>query len=558
MTTTDARRVRITRMACLPIMYRHFQRAVLAVAAPLAAAPLASSQSACYEPLSTTVFTGTSRTVAVGDFDGDGDLDLVSSDSVVVSIAYNDGAGGFTTPQALAPWPAERVAVADFDGDGRPDVLAHTFGGGFVLWNEGGLTWTAAPACAGCPNIMSDFAIGDVDGDGLLDIVGMFDPGWPASMVGHVFHNDGARGFWETSFSVPYGANTGTALADIDADGDLDFVITHASTQVVTVCRNDGLGWFGSEIVLPAVHSPTLVVAANLDGYPGMDVAAIDLGNRTLAVWRALSPGYFAPRLDFPFGGTTVVPLSLSAFDIDSDGDLDLVAAAQVNGAGGAHGRMLLFRNSGVGTFTAETLFEDPQPLVEAVIADLDGDSDGDLATVAMVTGTNNTVAVRLSCQTTIQFFCAGDGTVATACPCSNFGAAGHGCANSTGTAGALLVASGSTSPDTLILQSSGEPPTAASVFLQGTASIPAGSVFGDGVRCVGGLLKRLYIHNAVGGVATAPNGAEPSITIQSAALGDVIAPGMTRYYQVYYRDPAPGFCSPSTFNISGALQITW
>ena len=79
-------------------------------------------------------------------------------------------------------------------------------------------------------------------------------------------------------------------------------------------------------------------------------------------------------------------------------------------------------------------------------------------------------------------------------------------------------------------------------------------------MRCLGGSLKRLYVKTAAGGVAAAPVGADASVHARSAALGDALSAGMTRYYQVYYRDPAVlGNCpSTSTFNISQGLSISW
>lgn len=158
--------------------------------------------------------------------------------------------------------------------------------------------------------------------------------------------------------------------------------------------------------------------------------------------------------------------------------------------------------------------------------------------------------------------FCAGDGSLLTACPCGNTGVAGRGCANSqAGSAGAWLSARGTTSPDRVVFTSSGELPVALSIVLQGTIDLGAGVLYGDGVRCVGGTLKRLYTQSAVNGVVTAPGPGDPSVTARSAALGDPIAPGATRLYQVYYRDPAATFCSSpigSTFNVSNGYRINW
>lgn len=160
-----------------------------------------------------------------------------------------------------------------------------------------------------------------------------------------------------------------------------------------------------------------------------------------------------------------------------------------------------------------------------------------------------------------VQPFCFGDGSLATGCPCGNLGAIGNGCENSIGTSGALLTSAGTTVPDTMVLTSSGELPSSLSIFLQGTTESTTGLTYGDGVRCVTGALKRLYVKSASGGVATAPVGSDLSITARSAAAGDPIPPGGLRFYQVYYRDPNSVFCpNPpgNTWNVSSGLKITW
>jgi hypothetical protein len=157
---------------------------------------------------------------------------------------------------------------------------------------------------------------------------------------------------------------------------------------------------------------------------------------------------------------------------------------------------------------------------------------------------------------------CLGDGTGA-ACPCANYGLPGHGCRNSATVRGAELGAVGEASLafDTLGFFCDFEPPNAASILLQGNQMI-APAVFGDGLRCVGGSLKRLFLRNATanGELALPANGAA-SISQRSALLGDALAPGSLRGYQLYYRDPDPGWCAApqgSTFNISNAVEILW
>lgn len=157
--------------------------------------------------------------------------------------------------------------------------------------------------------------------------------------------------------------------------------------------------------------------------------------------------------------------------------------------------------------------------------------------------------------------FCFGDGTLATACPCGNTGLLGRGCQNSVGTGGAQLVASGATHADTIVLSASGELASALSIFLQGNAEISAGAVFGDGVRCAGGSLKRLGAKNASAGATSYPQAGDLSITAKSAALGDPLSPGMTRIYQTYYRDPNLAFCGApvgNSWNVGNAVRIIW
>jgi hypothetical protein len=104
------------------------------------------------------------------------------------------------------------------------------------------------------------------------------------------------------------------------------------------------------------------------------------------------------------------------------------------------------------------------------------------------------------------------------------------------------------------------ELPSVLTLFVQGD-TVVSDVIFGDGLRCVGGSLKRLYAKHASEGQVSAPGLGDLSVTAQSAALGDTITPGSTRNYFTYYRDPSVSFCpSPpgSTFNASNAFSIVW
>jgi Tol biopolymer transport system component len=149
------------------------------------------------------------------------------------------------------------------------------------------------------------------------------------------------------------------------------------------------------------------------------------------------------------------------------------------------------------------------------------------------------------------------------ACPCANAPSGpGRGCDNSSATGGAALGASGIAylSMDSLVFATSGEKPTATSIVLQGNAQSASGIVFGQGVRCVAGTLKRLYTKTASGGSITAPTAGDPTVSSRSSALGDVISAGQSRWYLVYYRDPIVlGGCpSSSTFNATQTIAVAW
>jgi hypothetical protein len=169
-------------------------------------------------------------------------------------------------------------------------------------------------------------------------------------------------------------------------------------------------------------------------------------------------------------------------------------------------------------------------------------------------------VAVWRGCSASVETFCFGDGSVAQ-CPCRNSGHLERGCENSASTGGARLSATGTTEPDRIVLHASGELPSALAIFLQGDALIPSGLRFGDGLLCSGGDLMRLFAKSATSGEVAAPEIGDESITARSAALGDPIAPGATRYYQTYYRDPNLAFCPPpqgDSWNVTNGIKVVW
>jgi hypothetical protein len=150
--------------------------------------------------------------------------------------------------------------------------------------------------------------------------------------------------------------------------------------------------------------------------------------------------------------------------------------------------------------------------------------------------------------------YCFGDGS-GSACPCSNSGSTGNGCANSVVPSGGHLTSMGATSVanDTFVLVGNGMPNSTA-LYLQGTTQWNGGNgtVLGDGLRCVGGSLIRLGAKTNSSNGSMYPQSGDLPISQRGALpLG-----GGTRMYQAWYRNPG-GPCGTGT-NLTNGIQVTW
>jgi hypothetical protein len=249
---------------------------------------------------------GTDQRAVAVDLDGDGDLDLVTVGSAVtamgapgVAILLNNGHGTFTDVTAAkipdATWNASGVAVGDVDGDGDLDLFFAADQEPCRLYlNDGhGTFQRAAPDAipydpmpgAGLP------ALGDIDGDGHLDIY------LPTATQDHLFLNDGTGHFTDvTDVSLgPEAAGGVTAtLVDLDLDGHLDVAVVDG-TGSVRIYRNDGTGRlfdYSGEIAGDGTLPVVDVAVADLDedGVPDLFASRSGLSRAALLVnWSPLS-----------------------------------------------------------------------------------------------------------------------------------------------------------------------------------------------------------------------------------------------------------------------------
>ena len=157
-----------------------------------------------------------------------------------------------------------------------------------------------------------------------------------------------------------------------------------------------------------------------------------------------------------------------------------------------------------------------------------------------------------------VAVFCEGDGS-GTVCPCGNAGIGGRGCAHSVDPRGANLWLGGtpSISNDSVVFAAQWMP-SSSSILIEGTTRVAGGqgAVFGDGLRCVGGAVRRLGVHSN-----TSPVGPGTSLWPANGELpissGAPLVAGSVRHYQVWFRNAA-AFCTPEAFNQTNGVSVTW
>ncbi|MGI4875826.1 MAG: FG-GAP-like repeat-containing protein [Janthinobacterium lividum] len=231
------------------------------------------------------------QSVALGDVDGDGDLDLFCANSAdnTVSVRLNDGSGNFSSGSdpvvGLRPYS---LAVGDVDGDSDLDLLTANATGNSVSvrLNDGNGNFTAPATNAevSVGIIPRSIAVGDVDGDGDLDLLTC-----NADNTVSVRLNDGSGSYSApiTNPNPAVGNNPySVVLGDVDGDGDLDLLASNAD-NVVNVRLNDGTGNFTTPATNPnppVGNNPQLVVLGDVDGDGDLDLLTANYGSGTVSV----------------------------------------------------------------------------------------------------------------------------------------------------------------------------------------------------------------------------------------------------------------------------------
>ena len=280
-----------------------------------------------------TAAAGTSPdNVALGDIDGDGDLDIVVSNGPYnISVLQNNGSAAFTTLATLSPGGfARAMALGDVDGDGDLDLTTTNSQYLFVFANNGSGTFTlqnsvSTAATFAANDFVENLTLGDVDGDGDLDALAT---NRNIGTVGVRFNN--GAGVFSGTTDVTVGTYARSmAVADIDGDGDLDFVTANSNnTAPLSVRFNNGSGSFSAPAAEPTLPANSYGYSLqlgdlNADGSP--DLLLTTGGN--VSTYALLNNGTGAFALPSTGGVVATSLTNLWLGDFNNDGALDVASS---------------------------------------------------------------------------------------------------------------------------------------------------------------------------------------------------------------------------------------
>jgi len=313
-----------------------------------------------------------SRWLALGDWNGDGKLDLASANlgSANVTVFLGDGDGGFKWKQTLPGSREHTLEAGDYDGDGRQDLFLGVGLPGLIPHRGLGNGTFEPRAVVGNLGCVEYIATGDFNADGLTDLA----PTCIDFQNAFVGISKGDGTFKKTLEVLAGGSTESSAVADIDQDGVPDLAMTSKGYTTLLVFSGKGDGTFHPPVSFgPTGLEPAFLVAPDLDGDGLFDVVSADVASSTLTVfWGRRGTAFLESAIAISgFVGAK----SMAIGDLDHDGRPDLFFPRT------SHPVVPVYMKAGDAAQSAPSAAIETQHVFFGLeVADLDGDGNVDLA----------------------------------------------------------------------------------------------------------------------------------------------------------------------------------
>jgi|SRR6185312_9348475 len=235
--------------------------------------------------------------IVAGDFNGDGNLDLVTDSwgNNRLAILFGNSSHGFNAGVKyinVGKHPYQRIRSADLNKDGHLDIVTTNLDGNnaTILLGDGkGNFHEPLGSPFSCGDSPFGVAIGDINGDGNLDLAIVNSPSVTASNTGRdgltVLLGDG-KGKFTTMRGSPFSTGVGptrVAIGDLNGDGLADIVVTNYKSNSITIFITNKSG-IESSFNMPVGAKPDGLAIADLNGDGKGDIIVANCGDRYLTL----------------------------------------------------------------------------------------------------------------------------------------------------------------------------------------------------------------------------------------------------------------------------------